>query len=339
MPSVAILALPHCVHSSVVGSLDVLLTADALWRDMGRGALFAPADIVTRDGRPVRAHSGQVVATSSSIGRRPVPDVILVPAVMRGPDAALESDPLEDEALTAWIRAAHARGTVVCSVCAGAFLLARAGLLNGRTATTHWALVDRFRTLFPQVDLRPERMLVDNGDTICAGGVTAYLDLALHLTGRFGSTELAATCAKHLLIDPLRDMQSPYRIFAAQKAHGDEPVARVQDWLEARHTGPVTEPVTVPDMAEHAGLGLRTFTRRFTRATGDTPLEYLLRLRMETAKRLLETTAMSVDEVADACGYADSTAFRRRFKALTGLTPGRYRARFSMLGGVLDKTG
>lgn len=329
MPSVAILALPQCVHSSVVGALDVLHTANALWRDMGHAALFHSVDIVTGDGKPVAAHSGQLVASSSSIGGRPAPDMILVPALMDGLDAALE-----DEAVLDWLARAHARGGVVCSVCAGAFLLARAGLLDGRPATTHWALVRRFRELFPQVDLRPERMVVDNGDTVCAGGVTAYLDLALHLAARFGSTELAAACSKLLLIDPQRDMQSPYRIFAGQKGHGDHAVARVQDWLEAHHTGAVT----VPDMAAQAGLGLRTFTRRFTRATGDTPQEYLQRLRMETAKRMLETTEQSVEEIAAGCGYQDATAFRRRFKALAGMPPGRYRTRFSVLPAALDRT-
>ncbi|BBD09768.1 transcriptional regulator, AraC family [Desulfovibrio ferrophilus] len=330
MPSVAILALPHCVHSSVVGTLDVLMTADSLWRDMGSRALFTPVDIVTTDGKPVTAHSGQAVAPSSSIGERPVPDMIIVPAIMNGLDAALEN-----KRALRWIGNSHSKGSVICSVCAGAFLLAEAGLLTKRQATTHWALVDSFQTRYPDVDLKPERMLVDNGDTICAGGVTAYLDLALHLAGRFGSTELAATCSKLLLIDPQRDIQSPYRIFAGQKGHGDKQVETVQNWLEEHHT----RPITVPAMAEVAGLGLRTFTRHFTKATGDSPSEYLQRLRMETAKRLLESTNHSVDEVAEACGYADSTAFRRRFKAVTGVPPGRYRARFSLLETRLGKAG
>ncbi|MBU1003940.1 MAG: helix-turn-helix domain-containing protein [Proteobacteria bacterium] len=328
MPTVAILAPQQCVHSSVVGTLDVLLTAESLWRGMGGNALFTQLDIVTGDGRPVTAHSGQAVAPSSSIGERPAPQMVIVPAIMDGLDAALE-----DEATLDWLGRAHRQGAVVCSVCAGAFLLAEAGLLTGRQATTHWALVSRFRSRYPDVDLRPERMLVDNGDTVCAGGVTAYLDLALHLAGRFGSSELAAACSKLLLIDTRRDMQSPYRIFAGQKGHGDKRVEEVQDWLENNHT----QALSVPLMAQVAGLGLRTFTRRFTRATGDTPSEYLQRLRVETAKRLLENTDQSVDEVAAACGYTDPTAFHRRFKAVTGLPPGRYRSRFSLLGALPGK--
>lgn len=329
MPSVAILAPQQCVHSSVVGTLDVLLCAESLWRSMGGEALFAQLDIVTRDGGPVTAHNGQAVAASSSIGGLPAPEMIVVPAIMDGLDAALE-----DTATLHWLDEAHRRGAVICSVCAGAFLLAEAGLLTGRQATTHWALVERFRKRYPDVDLRPERMLVDNGDTVCAGGVTAYLDLALHLAGRFGSGELAAACSKLLLIDARRNMQSPYSIFAAQKGHGDRQVEEVQDWLEGHHT----EAVSVAQLARVARLGLRTFTRRFTRATGDTPSEYLQRLRMETAKRLLESTDQSVDEVAAGCGYTDLTAFCRRFKAVTGLPPGRYRGRFSRLGVRLGRT-
>jgi transcriptional regulator GlxA family with amidase domain len=249
-------------------------------------------------------------------------DIILIPAVI-GETEAVSSD----RNAVDWLNAQHGRGACVCAVCAGVFLLAATGLLDGREATTHWALAEAFRIRYPLVRLTPELLLSDLGDVVSAGGVTAYLDLCLHLAARFGSPEIAARVAKVLLVDPGRRSQEPYIVHSAPRGHGDAAVLRAQRWLEERLAGPVS----LPDAAAAAGLGTRTLLRRFRRATGDTPLSYVVRLRIEAAKRLLETTPRTVEDLAASVGYADACSFRALFKARTGLTPGQYRARFSVL--------
>lgn len=153
----------------------------------------------------------------------------------------------------------------------------------------------------------------------------AYLDLALYLTSRFGSPELAARLAKILLIDPSRRLQTPYQEPLFNKNHGDEPVLKIQEWLEE-------DPGrggTIANLANRVRLGERTFMRRFKKATGDSPLEYLQRLRVEVAKGLLETTAASVEEITVRTGYADVSSYRRLFKRYTGISPAAYRKRFA----------
>lgn len=319
MRSVVVIGLENCVQSCVDGVLDVLEAANGLCMETGEAAPFGPLKVATEDGRPVRAFGGRSVRADMSLADCEPPDLAVVPALLGGLDAALTL-----RKVVAALRRWHAAGTCVCTVCAGAFLLAATGALDGREATTHWQLAPQFRALFPKVRLRPERMLVDGGSTICAGGVTAYLDLALHLSGRFGSPELAARCARLLLIDPGRDSQAVYGCFTAPENHGDEPVLQVQHWLAEN----AAQPITLAAMADVAHLTERTLTRRFRRAVGDSPLGYLRALRVERARRLLETTTLPVEHIVTTIGYEDPASFRRLFKTTTGLPPGAYRRRF-----------
>lgn len=224
-----------------------------------------------------------------------------------------------------WLARQGRKGACLCSVCAGAFLLAQTGLLKGRKATTHWNLADSFATRFPDILLKRERMLIDEGDCITAGGVSAYMDLSLYLTARFGSPELAASLSKLLLIDPSRHLQSPYRTCSFIKNHGDTAILAVQKWLEENYA----KPTTIHELADKAGLGERTFMRRFKKATGDTPLEYLQQLRIEGARKLLETTSETVEGITFKSGYEDISSFRKLFKNQTGLSPSAYRQKFS----------
>jgi len=211
------------------------------------------------------------------------------------------------------------------AVCAGAFLLAQTGLLKGRKATTHWNLADSFAKRFPDIVLKREKMLIDEDDYITAGGVTAYMDLSLYLTARFGSPELAASLSKLLLIDPSRHLQSPYQTCSFIKNHGNTAILAVQKWLEGNYT----KPIIIHDLADKVGLGKRTFMRKFKKATGDTPLEYLQHLRIEGARKLLETTSETVEGITFKSGYEDISSFRKLFKNQTGLSPSAYRKKFS----------
>ncbi|RKG76886.1 GlxA family transcriptional regulator [Corallococcus terminator] len=315
---IAVLALEGCVASSVTGPLDVFAMANILGREQGLGESFA-AEVVSLRPGPVRSFHGVEVAARHVPGPSDRFDLILVPAMV-GPLEAI----VAERAVVAWLAEQHARGARLAAVCAGVLLLAETGLLDGREATTHWGLAHSFAARYPRVTLKSELLVVDNGDVLTAGGVTAYLDLCLHLVARHASSELAMHCARMLLVEPARRFQAPFAVHTSPRGHGDSAVLLAQDWLEAHLSGPVT----LEGAARAASLGQRTLLRRFRKATGDTPLDYVQRLRIETAKRLLETTPRTVEDITQAVGYADATSFRRRFKARTGLTPDGYRRRF-----------
>lgn len=229
-----------------------------------------------------------------------------------------------DHPLARWAQDRHAEGALACSVCAGAFWLGHAGLLDRRPATTHWALEAKFRAAFPQVDLQPEHILVDDVDIVTAGGLMAWLDLGLHLTGLWFGPDMVSRLARHLLVDPAGREQRHYTRFRPARDHGDAAVLRAQRLMDARFA----DALPVADLAEAAGLSLRTFLRRFQAAAGYTPAAYLQHLRIEKARGALERGNDSTAGIAWAVGYQDVSAFTRVFKSTTGLTPGAYRARF-----------
>lgn len=258
----------------------------------------------------------------SIVGRPDACDVLLV-----GPSLGAGGPPPPDQARADGLRRVHAGGTVLASACVGAFVLAGAGLLDGRPATTHWALCELFAAQFPTVQLLPERLLVDDGDILTAGGVMAWTDLGLRLVERFQGPSRMRALARHLLLDPARREQSYYMRFSPRLNHGDALVLSVQHLLHRTYR----DPVNVAAMARHAGLGGRTFLRRFRAATGQTPLAYLQNLRIARAQEALETTSAPVAQIAWSVGYRDAPAFSRLFVQRVGLTPGQFRRRFGDL--------
>jgi transcriptional regulator GlxA family with amidase domain len=305
-PRIGILHYPGAQTAAVLGLRDLLETASRLHLELGGkgGAL---------DVRILEMPSGPPALDGPL-------DALLLPPHL-GQD--LPGDP--GGHLSAWLRARHREGTLLCSVCAGAFLLAETGLLAGRPATTHWALKASFAERFPEVRLDTDRLIVDDGDLMTAGGVMAWVDLGLRLVVRFlGPATMLAT-ARQLLVDPGGREQSFYSTFAPALGHGDAAVLKAQQWLQV-HCG---DKVDVPGMAAAARLGERTFLRRFRRATGMRPGEYLQHLRIGKAREHLERSGLSIDEIAWRVGYQDTGAFRRTFQRLLGLAPGEYRRRFT----------
>lgn len=323
MPAVALLAVQNCMYSSIAGPLDCLSVASSLGRTAGEWTepRFR-VSIVGPPGRTVTAFNGTTIPAEAYFNDDLVYDIVFVPVIFG------ELEPLlADRETIDWLARQGERGACLASVCAGAFLLAQTGRLNGRKATTHWNLADSFARRFPQVILKREKMLVDEGDCITAGGVSAYLDLTLYLVDRFGSHELAATLSKLLLIDPSRRLQSPYRTGIFPKTHGDAAILGVQEWLEEHFQ----ERVALAELAARARLGERTFMRRFRKATGESPLHYVQELRLEVARKLLETTSKPIEDVTRLAGYEDVSSFRKLFKRSTGLTPSAYRRKFSCI--------
>lgn len=223
-----------------------------------------------------------------------------------------------------WLRQQHGAGVVLASVCAGAFALAEAGLLDGRRVTTHWALAAQLSARYPSVEVLPERMVVDDGELITAGGLMAWTDLGLALVTRLLGPTIAAETARFLVVDLNRESQRQFSSFVPSLDHGDAAVLGVQHWLQ----GAGGAEASLASMAARAGLGERTFLRRFRAATGMKPTEYCQQLRVTKARELLEFTRQSIDQVAWQVGYRDSGAFRKVFARLVGVSPGDYRRRF-----------
>lgn len=247
------------------------------------------------------------------------------PAVLVVPGALSKvPSPPETEPYARWLLDRHAQGATLGSVCGGAFILAATGLLAGRTATTHWMFGDPFRRRFPDVKLDTDKMIVEDGDIITAGGLMAWTDLGLRLVDRFLGPSIMLETAQYLLVDPVGREQRHYSTFAPQLTHGDEPILKVQHWLQAKGG----RDVSVSAMAEHAGMEERTFLRRFRGATGMKPTEYCQQLRVGKARELLEFSKRPVDRIAWEVGYEDASAFRKVFQKRVGLTPGDYRRRF-----------
>ncbi len=322
MVNIAILALENCIHSTVTGPCDIFSIARLNSKELyGDKEPFCKVQIVLPGEQPVNTFNGISINGTSSIQDSERYDIIITPALYGNLDSILENHDVIE-----WIFNQHSSGACICSVCASAFLVARTGIMNGKKVTTHWALAADFKRQFPDVILKSDRMLIDEGDIISAGGVTAYLDLCLYIINRFGSPELALSISKTLLIDCARQIQTPYSSYNFLKNHGDEEIMKAQRWLENNRQ----QEIKIPDLAESTGLGERTFNRRFKKATGDTPTEYLQGLRIEAARKMLETSNKPIDLITQEVGYEDTSSFRRLFKHHTGLTPSVYRKRFSV---------
>lgn len=307
---VGVVWYPGAQAAAVHGLMDLFETAEKLRAQRGaREPTLVP--------RLLRA---DVPSTIPARPKERMAALILPPSLNDGIEAADHGE------LADWIVERHREGTIICSVCAGAFLLAATGLLDGRPATTHWGLGARFAERFTRPLLDTHKLLIDDGDIITAGGVMAWIDLGLMLIGRFlGATVMLAT-ARHWVVDPGGREQRFYNTFAPALTHGDEAILSVQHWLHAK----CKERIELATMARKAGLGERTFMRRFRRATGHSPTEYLQLLRVERARERLESSQHSFDEIAHQLGYGDPGAFRRIFVRIIGLGPGEYRRRFSV---------
>lgn len=232
-----------------------------------------------------------------------------------------------DKALHRWLLMQHEAGAMLCSVCAGAFWLGHASLLDGRPATTHWALEAEFRQAFPLAQLYPEYLLIDDGDIVTAGGVMAWPDLGLFLVERWQGAEIVIQTARHLLIDTSGREQKNYRSFRPDFAHGDAAILKVQHLLASN----LQNDLGIERLAGEASMSGRTFQRRFKSATGLTPRSYIQNLRIERARGLLERGGLSVSEISWRIGYRDLSAFGRVFHAITGVSASEYRTRFRVM--------
>jgi Transcriptional regulator containing an amidase domain and an AraC-type DNA-binding HTH domain len=261
------------------------------------------------------------VNTDVLIHDLPKTDLILVPAVSGDLKEAIRIN----AEFFPWIVDQYNRGAEVASLCIGAFLLASTGLLNGKECSSHWRTANEFREMFPEVTLVDYRIVTEQQGLYSSGGATSYYNLLLHLIEKYAGREMAILAAKVYALEIDRKTQSPFAMFNGQKKHEDEPIKQAQEFIEQN----VTEKISVEDLAIKYAIGKRHFIRRFKKATNNTPIEYIQRVKIEAAKKQLENSRKNVNEVMYDVGYVDIKAFRTVFKKITGLSPIEYRNKYN----------
>jgi transcriptional regulator GlxA family with amidase domain len=327
MVSVVIAALSGTASIGTAGLMDALNKADlsqALHTGQPASRVF-DVRLAGLDGGTIGCRYGVSLQPSLTAADVTAPDLVVVPGL--DDDLAASFD--ENRRWVPWLAKWHAAGARIAGSCTGAFLVADAGLLDGRPATTHWMFADEMVRRYPAVHVTAGQMIVDNGDVITSGGATAFLNLVLYLVERFAGHERANLAAKVLLVDGHRTSQLPYIAFGRQRSHHDQLVHQVQQHIDLH----LSAPLRVSDLASRFGLSERTLSRRFTTATGSGPRAYLQHARIQQAMRLLETTSDPVERIRSHVGYADPAAFRRVFKQATGLSPGGYRDAYGLRAG------
>lgn len=306
--------------SSIIGSFKILSRANAYWQENGHKSLFKielagiSEEVSYYDGlfsvKPHR-HISEISHTN----------LVIIPSLNHNYEKAIEAN----QVLTRWIVQQYEQGAEIASMCTGAFLLAATGLLDGKSCSTHWVVADNFRNKFPKVHLKTDQLITDENGIYTNGGAYSFLNLLLYLIEKNFDRETAIYCAKVFQIEMDRHSQSSFIIFKGQKQHSDEMVKEAQCYLENN----LNQKIVVEDLSARFAVGRRNFDRRFIKATGNTPIEYLQRAKIESAKRAFETSRKTINEVMYEVGYADSKAFREVFRKITGISPLEYRNRYN----------
>ncbi|WP_262265761.1 GlxA family transcriptional regulator [Microvirga yunnanensis] len=323
-----IVALPESAGSAIYGLIDVFASTGTLWREfVGEepGHRLIRPRIVSLSRAPFLCGNGIPVKPELTMDESSKADVIVVPELWLARDDDLKQ---RYARVKEWLRERYHAGCTIYSACSGAILLAGAGLLNGKSATCHWGYADLFRRSFPDVHFIPEPTIVfadQSGRIVTAGGATSWHDLAIHVISRHCSPGEALHTAKVYLLQWHGEGQLPYASLVRRQAHADSVVREAEDWLRQHFR----EPHAVTGVVAACGVPERSLKRRFTNATGSTVIGYVQNLRIEEAKRLLETSDRSSDDIAPAVGYENPAFFRKLFKRSTGLTTGQYRRMFS----------
>ncbi|MEE9429001.1 MAG: helix-turn-helix domain-containing protein [Paracoccaceae bacterium] len=321
---VAVVTMP-CVGTSTVFSIvDVLASVGRDWKMLHGTQPTSPifdAALLSADGKPYLDINGRRITPDGALSGFGQPDLVIVPDLHLDPSAPLPDDFAR---LIPWLNDAYANGAIVSSVCSGALLLAAAGLLNGLDATSHWAFCDVLSKNFPEIRVRRERILVPAGEghrIITAGGASAWGDLMLYLIGRLAGQDEARQLAKVYLLQPHTEGQLHYASLIAGSQSEDKLVADAQVWAADNyaHAAPVAA------MANRFGLTERSLLRRFRKATGQSPVDYIQTLKIEEAKQMLETTNDSIEDIAAEVGYIETSSFRNAFRRHVGMPATAYR--------------
>ncbi len=306
--------------SSIAGAYKIFTKANEYWKESGKTELF----IIQLAGlsKEVEFHDGLfAVRPHTHISAIAKTDLIIIPSLNHNYEQAVQGN----GALVDWIAKQYKEGAEVASICTGAFLLASTGLLDGKSCSTHWAVAEKFRMMFDKVNLQPDQLITDEHGIYTNGGAYSFLNLMIYLVEKYYDRQTAIFCAKVFQIEMDRNSQSSFAIFTGQKLHGDDVVKKAQDYIENN----LAEKISIEHLSTKFSVGRRNFDRRFIKATGNTPVEYSQRVKIESAKKALETSRKTINEVMYEVGYSDVKAFREVFRRITGMSPLEYKGRYN----------
>lgn len=306
--------------SSIVGTYKIFTRANAYWKQTGKKEPFKVelAGLVPE----VDFYEGLfTVKPQVSVTDIDKTHLIVIPSLNHSYEQAVRGN----QALIDWIAKQYKGGAEIASICTGAFLLASSGVLDGKSCSTHWSAADELQRKFPYIHVQPDKLITDEQGIYTNGGAYSFLNLVLYLIEKYYDRQTAIYCSKVFQVDMDRQSQSAFTIFKGQKSHGDEMVQRAQVYIENN----LLEKITVEDLSSRFSVSRRNFDRRFIKATGNTPLEYAQRVKIERAKKAFETTRKTIHEVMYEVGYSDAKAFREVFRKVTGMSPVEYKGKYN----------
>ena len=334
----AVLTMPCVGTSTAYCILDALASVGRDW-EMLHGAAPRPpifdAALLSCDGAAYQDINGRRITPDGSLDSFDKPDLVIIPDFHFAPGTGV---PDEFAPMITWLKKARDDGALITSVCSGAYLLAEAGMLDGLDATSHWSFCDVITRKYPDIRMRRERILVPAGEghrIVTAGGASSWGDLVLYLIGRIAGPDEARRIAKIYLLQPHTEGQLHYASLTAGTQHDDALVADAQVWAADNYA----LPTPVAAMAARSGLTERSLLRRFRKATGQTPVDYVQTLRIEEAKQMLETTDLPIDEIAGEVGYTETSSFRNAFRRYVGMPASTYRKKRLLLTQVGSEDG
>ena len=321
MKKITMLAFDDAASTTITGPMDVFQLTGTIWNRLhgNAPAPYFQVEAVSPTGDPVRCSNGLTIGVNRSMDEVEGSDLIIISAMVE-----IERNLEKQQRVIPWLQKQYASGCQIAAVCMGTFVLAETGLLDGKIATTHWGVVEKFRKRYPEVVLKPEQLFTDACDLYCSGAFSSSIDLSIYLVEKFFGREVAVQTAKVLVHDIGRISQAPYTPFNFQRNHHDEAILKSQRLMEEEFASHFD----IARLAAKQGIGRRTFERRFKAATGDSPLHYLQRVRVEKAKKVLESEWKTLEEISYQVGYEDTSFFKKVFVRHTGLKPTEYRAKF-----------
>jgi transcriptional regulator GlxA family with amidase domain len=304
----------------IVGAYDIFKRANEFWKENGKQQLFKV--VLAGVSEKAEVYNGLLtIKPEVNISTVRETDLIIIPAISHDFERPEKGNIL----LTDWIEEQYKNGAEVASMCSGAMILASTGLLDGKNCSIHWNTANKLKKLFPKVIVKTDLLITDENGIYTNGGGYSFLNLILYLIEKYYDRKTAIYCSKIYQIEIDRQRQSAFTIFTGQKSHGDEIVKKAQTYIEDNYH----EKISVEDLSQRFAVGRRNFDRRFIKATGNTPVEYLQRVKIESAKKALETTRKTINEVMYEVGYSDVKAFREVFKKITGVSPVEYKNKYN----------
>lgn len=322
MKNIVILVPEHSVLQAIADPQYCFSAVNQFFKTRGMSPVFNIKLAGLRN--PVELNGGLfTVHPDTLLHECNTPDLIIIPALSGDLMYAVETN----REMIPWIQEQYNKGAEVASLCVGAFLLAATGLLNGKKCSTHWGFYNLFQQHFPETHISPGSIITEENRVYTSGGANSYWNLLLHLTEKYTDRETAVLTSKYFAVDIDRNSQASFALFHGQKEHPDKLILKCQEYIEQN----THQKLSVEELSQYSGLGRRSFERRFKKATHNSVLEYIQRIKIEKAKRSLENSSKNISEIMFEVGYSDSKAFRILFKKISGLNPAEYRTKYNKI--------